>query len=202
MNFTRILSQGVMDGSCFLYSVANAYKQLTYPEMAAHAFSDKMEEKWKAIVRTAPSWLCNLSGEGTDFRIKSDSIENAIFLDTIRRCFDIFDDEKRKFSIGFITKKAFVKKKDYSNSVVLFCSKSGMKSKAYVFDSDYHWSCVTGRAKCSGLVCVACSYVMHYGNPCAEHLGDSQKSYNNLFDISQFTERKMFYDSFIEIEPF
>lgn len=165
----KILSQGVLDGTCFIYSIMNAYKTLVSPDISAIEFmisepKDKSgRSKWEYIIRTSPQAIDMLVGKGFPEYIGgiptnyTDKIIDNQYRNTLIMAFDILCGTEHEFSIDRISIDE-INKFDFEKSVIILPIVKKIKT-ILGNDISNHFICVNGRS--GDNLHVMCSYSIH-----------------------------------------
>lgn len=195
----KILSQGVMDGACFLYSIMNAYKTLTYPELNVGEFINlKPKEKsgrckWEYIVNTCPQTLDMLSGHGFYTYISSIQTHNVgrvisnQFKNTIKTAFDILSDQYYQFSVSNICLND-IKNFDFKQSVIIM--PIGKKIETYRGNGiANHFICINGKKENDlEIMCSYCIHLLPEGKYFESFNDINNRYYNNIISLDDVTE--------------
>ena len=190
----KILSQGVLDGECFIYSIMNAYKTLICPDISAIQFmisepKDKSgRSKWEYIIRTCPQAIDMLVGKGfTEYitGIPTNYIEKIIdnqYKNTLITAFDILSGTESEFSVDRISIEE-INKFNFEKSVIILPIVKKIKT-IRGNDISNHFICINGRN--GNEFNIMCSYSIHKleSEKYIESFDDKySRYYNNKIDI-------------------
>lgn len=126
----KILSQGILDGACFMYSIMNSYKMLTCPDVDAMQFKFSNPEdtsgrqKWKNIIKICPQAKEMLAGHYFhELLINMTTLNIDIIIDEhydyiVKTAFDILSDKEFQFKANKISIKD-ITNNDFSKSVII-----------------------------------------------------------------------------------
>jgi hypothetical protein len=199
----KILSQGILDGACLLYSIMNAYKSLSpdYQEESAEHFmeSGDCKEKWDTIVSTVPSAFGYFRGKGSNGLGFDSSDERYFTHRTVKDSFHLLGAGKKKYTVFENIKLSDIVKTNFSNSVIILCCKNyDKKEDTYgVHSIQYdkriisdHWICVVGKKDNSLLI--QCSLVIHTEKKYEEIEAPYKRVYNDSFDLKQIKRNRIY----------
>jgi hypothetical protein len=186
-----ILSQGIFESSCLIYSIMNAYKTLFYPEMSIIEFRKSWKIKWENIISMYPRANDMIAGHAFPDYIFSlpMNINNQwdiVLNETdhiLKTAFIFLSDDDHKISFNKINIDSIINF-DYSNSVILLSITnevlflSGNKIKE-------HWICLNGSTE--DKIHIVCSYSIN---------NIDQDKYNEYFD----DKTRRYYNNMIKTE--
>jgi hypothetical protein len=198
----KILSQGVLDGACYMYSMMNAYKTLTYPKMDVMDFIYKKpyekfgKQKWEYLINISPQTTDMLAGLGFMnylAKIKTWDLEEVMkthYNKLITEAFEILSDNDHQFSVKNISLES-IKNFNFTHAVIILPIVKDVKFLAGN-ELGYHFICINGRT--DDLLQVACSYSI-YNIPQEQYVelmdGQTNRYYNNMINIKDLNPNTM-----------
>ncbi len=139
----KIYSQGDLNGACFLFSIANAYKALSHKEITQRAWSKAMKE-----VFFLEDFMDSALGTAR-FNDNPD-----LFKIVIQQMLNSFSDKEFEVNYMKCNTISAVKKLISANSVAIFCFKlENDKGKEII----NHWTCGVDVTEKPAGIQVACS---------------------------------------------
>ena len=116
-----VIPQGIADGACHLYCIINAMKSLVDPDQEIKIFfrNHDVSQRWEELVSITPSIHLTLNGSGSNLGL-SVPIGREVVNSLISNAFRILSSRKLKLRAKKITISTFRRKRNYSNSVVIF----------------------------------------------------------------------------------
>ena len=192
MNDSRILQQGVLDGFCLLYAVANAYKTLMDPDKSALWFMKHRTTEWRKIVSLAPS-LQNLAcGIGSNFGLQTKDANAHIKRSFIDACLTTLQEGRRaRFEVETVT-LADIAEGDFTDTVYIVCLLPEARCKRPL-NLD-HWVCCIDRDEDD--ILLACSYTAHLYSDGPDRLESTSPSlkrpFNNAIALKDLTASKTY----------
>jgi len=170
----HILSQGDLDGACFLYSVVNTYITLTTREPASQGWDKRFYDRWDRATRFIPYlsdfFQCGSKNEHSGTGRYND--DSRLFAYTTERMLEQMctEVEKGRFAVAIrddVKKPASLSSLVHETSVAIVCPNYEHWVVAVHFDSD---SC---------FVSVACSSKYHSFGEYQETYHDYSRAYSN-----------------------
>jgi hypothetical protein len=198
----KVLSQGMLDSSCYLYSIMNAFKSLTFPEMEVQEFIFKKprnnyaKSKWASLVRTCPQVNDIFSGDGplpyllTIETSKTKEVIQEQFRHILEMAFCVLSDEMFQFSFNIVQLDTVVNT-DFSNSVIIAAIEKPIHTIAGNTILN-HFICITG--KDTENFHIMCSWTLNAVDPknYIERVdSNTGKYYNNMISITDFNETNL-----------
>jgi hypothetical protein len=195
----RIFAQGSLDGACCLYSIMNAFKALTFPEMETRDFASHQpaagfgKRKWGYLVRTCPQTVEILSGVGLGeyiAGIESSRTNEALeknFNNILAMAFDLLSDNDYRFQTSIISLGA-LEKVDFRTSVVILAIDKDIPTSAGNTIGK-HFICIVGKdAERFHIMCSVTLSAVDSGRYVEQRDDLSKRYYNNAIKIVDVNE--------------
>ena len=171
-----IYQQGDLDQTCFLYSIANAYRALTRRRV-----DDGRTHGWTNIIKVTPS-ISHFITTGSDFyNSKNKTKADQIIHESIaRNAFEVLSTEEHQFRTSKISTDK-INCTDFMNSVVIFCitDKARCKYPLGLTQGFSHWMVIVGRDEINYLLACSCTRFNRGTNYKECEIQDSGRLYNN-----------------------
>lgn len=190
----KIYQQGDLDQTCFLYSIANAYRALT-----GRRVDDRRRARtcWEDIINVTPS-ISQFLTHGSDF-YDSDSKEDQLIHESIVwNAFEVLSPNRYQFRTSKISTEK-IKCTDFMNSVIIFCINHKAECEfPYGFGKDSsHWVVIVGRDTTNYLLACSCTRLNRSTNYEEYEIQGSGRLYNNKVSTEQLDERSHIYPNYI-----
>ena len=170
----HILSQGDLDGACFLYSILNTYVSLTTREPGNIGWDENFYQRWDKATKFIPYltdfFLCSVSNPNGGTGRYDDNAN--LFQITVERVLSKMSTQAENGIFDVSVHKDRHHPKDIKNlitkgSVVIVCP-----------DGE-HWVACVEYNKNKSIVYTACSWEFHKYNKYEEHFHKKSRVYSN-----------------------
>ena len=191
----KISQQGDLDQTCFLYSIANAYRALT-----GHGVDDgriQTHNGWSDIIKVTPS-VSQFLTYGSDFYDSDSKEDQMIHKSIVRNAFEAFSSERYPFRTSKISIDE-INCTDFMNSVVIFCitHEATCEYPHGLDEESSHWMVIVGRDEIDYFLACSCTR-SNRGTGYQEHkMQSSGRLYNNKIPSKQLDVMNYIYSNYI-----